>query len=408
MRKSGSRSPRKALPGRLAAAFVLVALFFAGATLSAGAEDSLEGASETGTSTEPTSEETTTETQVEEPQPEEQPEPAEEPAGGSEEPAPEPEPEPQPDSEPAPPSGGGTSTAPAPSPGGSNGADPEAPEADAHEPDASRPRRARALRPPEIEGAGAATVWLHRALPDPTPPAARLAPAFARLLRHEASRADVHWSLVLAVLRAQGRDGRVPAQRAEVRRVAMRLAQFGAARDPWGAVFFLAGEVEFADRAVALARYDRAVGLRGLVDGLDASKGRLSARVLRDPRIDLYPGGRADVMLGRVDVRVVVLVRYLAIAHGQVTVSSLRTGHRLYSRPGVVSAHAYGLAADVSALGGRPIAGNQEPGGLTERAVQEILLLPREVRPQQVITLLGLGGPSFPLADHDDHIHVGY
>jgi hypothetical protein len=25
-----------------------------------------------------------------------------------------------------------------------------------------------------------------------------------------------------------------------------------------------------------------------------------------------------------------------------------------------------------------------------------------------VISLLGLGGPSFPLGDHDDHIHVGY
>jgi len=25
-----------------------------------------------------------------------------------------------------------------------------------------------------------------------------------------------------------------------------------------------------------------------------------------------------------------------------------------------------------------------------------------------VISLLGLGGPSFPLRDHGDHIHVGY
>jgi hypothetical protein len=28
--------------------------------------------------------------------------------------------------------------------------------------------------------------------------------------------------------------------------------------------------------------------------------------------------------------------------------------------------------------------------------------------PRQVISLLGLGGPSFPLADHYNHIHVGY
>jgi hypothetical protein len=28
--------------------------------------------------------------------------------------------------------------------------------------------------------------------------------------------------------------------------------------------------------------------------------------------------------------------------------------------------------------------------------------------PRQVISLLGLGGPSFPLANHADHLHVGF
>jgi hypothetical protein len=74
----------------------------------------------------------------------------------------------------------------------------------------------------------------------------------------------------------------------------------------------------------------------------------------------------------------------------------------------VISAHVYGQAVDISALDDKPIAGNQEPGGLTERAVRDILLLPAEMLPRQVISLLGLGGPSFPLGDHDDHIHVGY
>jgi hypothetical protein len=91
-----------------------------------------------------------------------------------------------------------------------------------------------------------------------------------------------------------------------------------------------------------------------------------------------------------------------------VTVSCLDSGHRLYARPGVISAHKYGLAVDIAALGGTPILGNQQAGGLTEKAVRNILLLPVELRPKQVISLLGLGGPSFPLADHYDHIHVGY
>jgi hypothetical protein len=55
-----------------------------------------------------------------------------------------------------------------------------------------------------------------------------------------------------------------------------------------------------------------------------------------------------------------------------------------------------------------PITGHQQPGGITERAVRDMLLLPPELLPKQVISLLGLGGPSFPLANHYDHIHIGY
>ena len=40
--------------------------------------------------------------------------------------------------------------------------------------------------------------------------------------------------------------------------------------------------------------------------------------------------------------------------------------------------------------------------------MHDILLLPGEVMPRQVISLLGLGGPSFPLADHYNHIHIGW
>jgi hypothetical protein len=130
--------------------------------------------------------------------------------------------------------------------------------------------------------------------------------------------------------------------------------------------------------------------------------------VLADRRIDIYAGGRSDIVAGRVDVRILALLRYLAEAHGQVTVSCLISGHGLYARPGVVSAHIYGEAVDISALGGVSIYGNQQPGGVTEKAVRNILLLPVELRPKQVISLLGLGGPSFALADHYDHIHVGY
>jgi hypothetical protein len=102
------------------------------------------------------------------------------------------------------------------------------------------------------------------------------------------------------------------------------------------------------------------------------------------------------------------MIAYLRESFGSVTVSCLLSGHRLYARPGVISAHIYGRAVDISAVGGVPIQGHQQPGGITERTVREILLAPAEVMPRQVISLLGLGGPSFPLADHYNHIHIGY
>ena len=102
------------------------------------------------------------------------------------------------------------------------------------------------------------------------------------------------------------------------------------------------------------------------------------------------------------------MVAYLRESFGSVTVTSLISGHRLYARPGVISAHIAGHAVDIAGLGGTPIQGHQEPGGITERAVRDILLLPAEVIPRQVISLLGMGGPSFPLADHYNHIHIGF
>ena len=167
-------------------------------------------------------------------------------------------------------------------------------------------------------------------------------------------------------------DDRRPAGRARARRQPRALRAYGGA--------------EFADQALALRDYNRAVGLRALVVGLEAAKPRLQHRLLRDKSVTVYPGGRLDLALGRVDVRVIVLLRYLRQAHKQVTVSSLISGHRLYSRPGVISAHIYGLAVDIAVLDHRSIYGNQEPGGLTQRAVENILQLPAELQPKQVIS----------------------
>jgi hypothetical protein len=259
----------------------------------------------------------------------------------------------------------------------------------------------------EDEG-GAPTVWLNRALPDPTPPAKRLSPAFAKNLQRISGANGVSWSLVLGVLRAEGARDRVPATVRELNALARGLSQRGAADSEWNAALSLSGRTGFADRAVALARYNRVVGLKALVNGLEAEKETLGERVLLDPRITLYGGGREDVAADRIDVRVLVLVSYLAESYGEVTVSSLFSGHRKYARPGVVSAHIFGQAVDISSVGKLSIAGHQQPGSVTEKAVRSILMLPVELQPRQVISLLGLGGASFPMANHHDHIHVGF
>ena len=50
----------------------------------------------------------------------------------------------------------------------------------------------------------------------------------------------------------------------------------------------------------------------------------------------------------------------------------------------------------------------RQPGGMTERALRDILLLPKELWPSELISLFDMGGPSFAMADHADHIHVGF
>ena len=267
-------------------------------------------------------------------------------------------------------------------------------------------KRAAAPAPvPEIEREhGEPTIWLNRALPDPTPASARLKPSFARKLKLTAKRHGADWAAVLAVLRADGHRGSVPATQKELNRLADRLA----GRQTWRGALALSGRTDFADQAAALADLYRSVGLQALVTGLEKAKERLAKRLLEAEGVLIYQGGREDLEAGRVDVRVVVLLGYLAKRYDRLTVSSLFSGHRMFARPGVVSAHMYGHAVDVAAVAGTSIAGHQQPGGITEDAVRSILLLPSELQPRQVISLLGLGGPSFPLRDHGDHIHIGY
>lgn len=158
----------------------------------------------------------------------------------------------------------------------------------------------------------------------------------------------------------------------------------------------------------ALVRYMAWVGVDSVQAMVSQSGSQLSQQVLADDRITLA-SGYGDVASGRIDPRVLALLLYLAESYGQVTVSCLMTGHsKFVAHSRRVSAHYYGRAVDISSVGGVSVIGNQQPGGIVERAVRDILSLPPALQPSQVITLLDLSGPSFRLPDHGDHIHVGY
>ena len=136
----------------------------------------------------------------------------------------------------------------------------------------------------------------------------------------------------------------------------------------------------------------------------------LAARVLTDPRIDLYGCGRGDIRAGQIDRRVLAALEFLAASGLNPTVSSLKCGHSLMTRSGNVSEHSTGTAVDISALNGIPIAGHQGPGSITETAVRRLLTLQGEMEPHQIITLMQIAGASntFAMADHADHIHIGW
>jgi hypothetical protein len=134
----------------------------------------------------------------------------------------------------------------------------------------------------------------------------------------------------------------------------------------------------------------------------------LAKRVLSDPRIQIYPGGRQDIATGQIDRRVLVVLEYLAESGLHPTVSCLRSGHSLMTSSGNVSEHSSGNAVDISAINGIPIVGHQGPGGITETAVRRLMLLQGTLRPHQIISLLDFGQNTLALPDHNDHIHVGF
>jgi hypothetical protein len=134
----------------------------------------------------------------------------------------------------------------------------------------------------------------------------------------------------------------------------------------------------------------------------------LEKRVLSDERIEIYPCGRDDIRSGQIDRRVLATLAYLAESGLRPTVSTLKCDHSLMTSSGNISEHSSGNAVDISRINGIPITGHQDPGGITEQTVRRLLQLQGTMEPHQIISLLDMGGPTTAMADHNDHIHVGF
>src|SRR3712207_226464 len=89
-------------------------------------------------------------------------------------------------------------------------------------------------------------------------------------------------------------------------------------------------------------------------------KSELERRVLRNPRIEVYGGGRRDIRGSRIDRRVLATLEFLAASGLRPTVTSLESGHSLFTASGNVSHHASGNAVDIARVNGIPIMGDRK------------------------------------------------
>jgi murein DD-endopeptidase MepM/ murein hydrolase activator NlpD len=139
------------------------------------------------------------------------------------------------------------------------------------------------------------------------------------------------------------------------------------------------------------------------------SKEALEQRVLADGHLEIYPCGRTDIATGKIDRRVLAMLEYLVSKGFELSISALECGHSYLTSSGYVSEHSTGDAVDIPVINGVPVTGHQGPGTLTDELIKTVLQLQGTMHPHQVISLEDLPGEtSFALADHYDHVHVGY
>jgi murein DD-endopeptidase MepM/ murein hydrolase activator NlpD len=138
-------------------------------------------------------------------------------------------------------------------------------------------------------------------------------------------------------------------------------------------------------------------------------KEMLARRVLADESIEVSDCDRLEIRAGQIDRRLLAALAYLSGQGYRLTVTSLLCGrHGSITTSGNISNHSFGGAADIALIDGVPVLGHQGPGSITEDLLRSVLRLQGTMVPDELISLQELGGPSFAMGDHADHVHIGY
>ena len=115
-----------------------------------------------------------------------------------------------------------------------------------------------------------------------------------------------------------------------------------------------------------------------------------------------------DLENGMVDPRIVGLIGAISQRH-QITISSLRSDHSMYTVSGGVSNHYYGRAMDIAVVDGVSCT-DVSPSAPCAQLAITLSQLPAPAMPSELIYCFDVDGPgpAFARSDHCDHIHAGY
>ncbi len=115
-----------------------------------------------------------------------------------------------------------------------------------------------------------------------------------------------------------------------------------------------------------------------------------------------------DLASGAIDPRIVGLLGAITQSH-QITISSLRSDHSMYTAEGGISNHYYGRAMDIAAVDGVSCT-DTAPTSPCAQLATTLSQLPAPAMPTELIYCYDVDGPgpAFARSDHCDHIHAGY